>query len=199
MSINLTPTDLRELLALTVGWDCDPPTDARKRAIAAKLEAALTPTPRVAKGPTGKGHAHCVYHAPMPAAESLTGKWLCWAGKAPNDRELKARVAFVAEVERSAGAARKRWASRPAPDGKLAWFDGKRVKPSGLRAARDARIAGLPDRDRPDRVFPGDCFITKGNGAWTAPEYRTLAKYRSKLVSTRRRSRKTVIRVTARA
>jgi hypothetical protein len=197
MSINLTPTDLRELLALTVGWDCDPPTDARKRAIAAKLEAALTPTPRVAKGPTGKGHAHCVYHAPMPAAESLTGKWLCWAGKAPNDRELKARVAFVAEVERSAAAARKRWASRPAPDGKLAWLDGKRVKPSGLRAARDKHLGGKPPRDY--AVNPGDLFITKGNGAWTAPDYREMARYRSKLVSTRRRSRKTVIRVTARA
>jgi hypothetical protein len=152
--------------------------------------------PRKAPGPTGKGHALCVSHAVMPdGITSLTGKWLCWATRAPTDREVEARRRFVAEVERSAIAAHKRWESRPAPDGKLAWLDGKRVRPSQLLRERAKRAE--PDR-RYDTVLPGDAFDTL---APVKPRgYKPgVAGFRSKLVSTRRRSRKSEIVVRSRA
>ena len=150
--------------------------------------------------PTGKGHALCVHHEPMPDNTTLTGKWLCWAGKPPTAADVKARIAFVAQVEKSALLARRRWQARPAPDGKLAWLDGKRVRPSGLIAARAKIVDAREEAGKyaPTGVQPGDCFDT------ARPErprgYRPgVGGFRSKLESTRRRSRKTVIRVTARA
>jgi hypothetical protein len=207
MSLTLTNADLRTLIAQGV-------TPELRAQIERVLRGGMMAASRKAasSGPAAgsRKHEHCILHMPMPDREAagLEGRVMCFGpfdakgrrrkGEVVPDNEVQARAAFVAAIAKSRAAyARKH--PRVAGDGKLAWLDGKRIRPSQLKAAMDrAELErGKSGKRVVDTVRPGDCFITRGSGAWVKPI--PLAKYRSTNSSTRRRSRKAEIVVRARA